>query len=108
MTGRHGETTSSLRRSFRLAVLGVAFAAASAADAQAVKCSDFLHTPDGSWRSFASATVIGSAGPVRVEAGETFRADAGQGKNAHNKAPRDDAARQKADIARILDQLCGG
>ena len=63
-----------------------------AAHAQALKCTGFLHAADGSWRSFESGTVIGARGPVPIEAGETFRAA---------------DERDKGDIARILDHLCG-
>ncbi len=63
------------------------------ARAQAVKCTGFLHGSDGSWRSFTTGTVIGSHGPVHVEAGQTFRST---------------DRRDGGDIARILDHVCGG
>ena len=66
--------------------------ATGAAQAQAIRCSAFLHNADGSWRSFEAATVVGSYGPVKVEAGEIFKRG---------------AARDKADIAVILESLCG-
>jgi hypothetical protein len=64
----------------------------SAADAQAIKCSTFMHATDGSWRSFETTTVLASRGPVKIEAGETFR-----------RGGRKD----QDDIATILDGLCG-
>ena len=83
-----------MRSTIPLALAGgiVALLTVGGARAQAVKCSGFLHAPDGSWRSFETATVIGSGGPVRVDAGETFK-------------PTD--KREKGDIARILDHVCG-
>ena len=63
------------------------------AQAQAIKCTGFLHGSDGSWRSFTTGTVIGSHGPVHVEAGQLFRST---------------DRRDGGDIARILDHLCGG
>ena len=65
---------------------------ATFADAQAVKCTAFLHNGDGSWRSFESAVVVGSRGPVKIEAGEILKRG---------------GRRDRADIAEILDTLCG-
>ena len=77
----------------RIITLGTVTVMASfaTANAQAIKCSTFLHAADGSWRSFETTTVIASHGPVKIEAGETFR-----------RGGRKD----QDDIATILDGLC--
>ena len=62
------------------------------AQAQAIQCSAFLHNGDGSWRSFQTTTVIGSHGKVAIESGEIFKRN---------------GPKEKADIATILDGLCG-
>ena len=81
---------------FTIQVVGliviVSIGAVPAVHAQAIKCSAFLHVGDGSWRSFQKGTIIGSHGPVTIDAGETVK--------------RTDT-RDKADVAAILDGLCG-
>ena len=75
------------------AVVSTALVPPVAAQAQAIKCTGFLHGADGSWRSFTTGTVVGSHGPVHVAAGQVFRST---------------DMRDGGDIARILDHVCGG
>ena len=80
-------------RSTHIAALLAALVLPVAAHAQAIKCTGFLRGADGSWRSFTTGTVVGSHGPVHIEAGQVFRST---------------DMRDGGDIARILDHVCGG
>ena len=73
-----------------LASVGVA--AAQSGIAGPIECSRFLHNRDGSWSSFWQGDVFGSYGPMVIHPGERFSRGAERG---------------RADIARILDRLCG-
>ncbi len=86
-------TNEGVRSTRTAALLAALVLSPMAAQAQAIKCTGFLHGADGSWRSFTTGTVVGSHGPVHVEAGQVFRST---------------DMRDGGDIARILDHVCGG
>lgn len=79
-----------VKRSLCVTVLALALLPVGA-DAQAIRCSAFLHNRDGSWTSFFKGHVMGERGPIPVAVGERFTR---RGRTA------------KSEIARALDALC--
>ncbi len=67
-------------------------ASAQSGTAGPIECSRFLHNRDGSWSSFWEGDVFGSYGPVMIHPGERFSRG---------------FDRSRADIAGILDRICG-
>ncbi len=70
-----------------------AAAAPVRAESGSLSCSGFIRQSDGLWRSLADDDILGPSGLVHVRAGERL-------------SPADTS--KKGDLARALQQLCGG
>jgi hypothetical protein len=81
------------RRALGVAMLPLLLAFTTPVAAQGLKCTAFMHTTDGGWRSLQDDPVIGPSGTIRIRPGEIL--------HATDRDPH-------GELARALNDLCEG